>query len=196
MRKISLYLSLILLFISQSVYANKSILNELVEDVTNIFSNYYMEYYILSGERFLWLFQSYVDWSIKYPYSLDGWHGIVPYNLYRSKVLALKDFKLKGKKADRELEEHGLKGNWLNEIYTFKKHGSPAMNQALYTIEFVVADGISITKYDENNNPIIKQFFEYNEKFGDLLRAIIPPNQLQSENGWKANFKYKLSKEQ
>ncbi|MDR2708894.1 MAG: hypothetical protein LBC07_02845 [Elusimicrobiota bacterium] len=196
MRKIWLYLALPLLFISQAVYsAQRSLLDDLVKDVTAVHDSYYMEYYLLSSQAGgsaasqLPALSSapYVDWAIEHPYNLEGWHGIVPYNLYRSKILALSKFKLKRNEMQGRIEKLGLQG-YSFEVYTFKKYGPNVVNRVLYTIEIVPGDGISITKYYDNT-PITKQFFEYNADFERSLRAIIPPNQLQDENGWEANSK-------
>jgi hypothetical protein len=177
-------LALALLFISQSVNADERLLNDLIENVTDSSGSYYMEYYVLSGARFLYFVPPSVDAAISAPYSLDGWHGIVPYNLYRNKLRNLKNFKLKSKKMPKAAEVIGLRGRFF-EIYAFKKYSSNIINQVLYTIDIVIGEGIAITKYYDNI-PITKQFFEYNNKFRNLLIEMIPANQVQSDNGWEA----------
>ncbi|MDR2708893.1 MAG: hypothetical protein LBC07_02840 [Elusimicrobiota bacterium] len=186
MRRFCLCIALALLFISQAAYADKNLLNELIEDVTDTKGSYYMEYYLLSSQG-IWDTAPYADWVIEHPYSLQGWHGIVPYNLYRSGALELKKVKLKRMEGDKELSAFGLRG-FNFEIYAFKKYSSNIINSVLYTIEIVAPEGISITKYYDNTR-IAKQYFEYNEEFESLLRGVIPASQLRKENGWSANFK-------
>ncbi|MDR2708895.1 MAG: hypothetical protein LBC07_02850 [Elusimicrobiota bacterium] len=195
MRKIWIYLALALLFISQAAYADRNLLNELIKDVTDTKGNYYMEYYLLSSSRIggmsiLWDSPPYVDSVIENPYALYGWHGIVPFNLYRNKILALSKFNLRRKNMQGRNESLGLSGSDF-EIYTFKRYTSNVINNVLYTIEIVIGAGIVITKYDDNT-PTTKQFFDYNEEFRKSFKAVIPPSQLQAENGWEADFKYDI----
>jgi hypothetical protein len=153
-------LLIILLLFSLENYAFAALIDKIVKKSMDKSNKVYIEYYIQFPKSPNSLIFYYTLSTTKILLEAPEAHGIAGYDQYKDILLKLKSIDLKYS------PEVSLAGNGGFYIYIFRSYNNSIVDNLLYTIE-ICADhmsGILITKYNDKNEAVMKEYYQYNEQ--------------------------------